>query len=82
MGEGGHSLLIPREKQKKVSKVVVVDEESQAVKKPSENSSSDSKKSDATINNQLVNNISVFTWKNLTYTIKTPHGDYVFLDNI
>ena len=55
MGEGGRGLLIPREKQKKVPKAVVADEESQAVEKPSENSRSDSEKSDATIDNQLVN---------------------------
>jgi hypothetical protein len=82
MGEGGRGLLIPREKQKKVSKAVVADEESQAVEKPSENSGSDSEKSDATIDNQLVNNTSVFTWKNLSYTVKTPHGDRLLLDNI
>jgi ABC-type glutathione transport system ATPase component len=82
MGEGGRGLLIPREKQKNVSKAVVADEESQAVEKPSENSGSDSEKSDATIDNQLVNNTSVFTWKNLTYTVKTPHGDRVLLDNV
>jgi ABC-type glutathione transport system ATPase component len=82
MGEGGRGLLIPREKQKKVSKAVIADEESQAVEKPSENSGSDSEKSDATIDNQLVNNTSVFTWKNLTYTVKTPHGDRVLLDNV
>ncbi|KID83335.1 multidrug resistance protein CDR2, partial [Metarhizium majus ARSEF 297] len=82
MGEGGRGLLIPREKQKKIPKAVVADEESQAVEKPSENSGSDSEKSDATIDNQLVNNTSVFTWKNLTYTVKTPHGDRLLLDNV
>jgi hypothetical protein len=49
MGEGGRGLPIPREKQKKVPKVVVADEESHAVEKPSENSGSDSEKSDITI---------------------------------
>ncbi|KAJ5741524.1 hypothetical protein N7533_010933 [Penicillium manginii] len=81
-GEGGRGLLIPREKQKNVSKALAADEESQAVKKPSENSGSDSENSDATIDYQLVNNTSVFTWKNLTYTVKTPHGDRVLLDNV
>lgn len=30
----------------------------------------------------LVRNESVFTWKNLTYTVKTPSGDRVLLDNV
>ncbi|KAJ5351965.1 hypothetical protein N7452_000939 [Penicillium brevicompactum] len=82
MGEGGRGLLIPREKQKKAPKAVVADEESQAIEEPSEKSGSDSEKSDATIDNQLVHNTSVFTWKNLTYTVKTPHGDRLLLDNV
>ena len=31
---------------------------------------------------KLVRNTSVFTWRNLTYTVKTPDGDRVLLDNI
>lgn len=31
---------------------------------------------------QLVRNTSVFTWKNLTYTVKTLSGDRVLLDNV
>lgn len=31
---------------------------------------------------QLVRNTSVFTWRNLTYTVKTPTGDRVLLDNV
>ncbi|GKZ43326.1 hypothetical protein AbraIFM66951_004058 [Aspergillus brasiliensis] len=30
----------------------------------------------------LVRNTSVFTWKNLTYTVKTPSGDRVLLDDV
>ncbi|PNP75260.1 hypothetical protein FNYG_11403 [Fusarium nygamai] len=30
----------------------------------------------------LVRNTSVFTWKNLSYTVKTPHGDRTLLDNV
>jgi ATP-binding cassette subfamily G (WHITE) protein 2 (SNQ2) len=30
----------------------------------------------------LVRNTSVFTWRNLTYTVKTPSGDRILLDNI
>ncbi|XPS79103.1 hypothetical protein M3J07_011108 [Ascochyta lentis] len=31
---------------------------------------------------ELVHNTSIFTWKNLTYTVKTPTGDRVLLDNV
>lgn len=31
---------------------------------------------------QLIQNTSVFTWKNLTYTVQTPHGPRVLLNNI
>ncbi|PKS10106.1 hypothetical protein jhhlp_001856 [Lomentospora prolificans] len=30
----------------------------------------------------LMRNTSVFTWKNLTYTVKTPSGDRLLLDNV
>ncbi|KAK2684961.1 ABC multidrug transporter H [Fusarium oxysporum] len=30
----------------------------------------------------LSRNTSIFTWKNLTYTVKTPSGDRVLLDNV
>ncbi|KAG5983903.1 hypothetical protein E4U55_006815 [Claviceps digitariae] len=30
----------------------------------------------------LIRNASVFTWKNLTYTVKTPSGDRLLLDNV
>lgn len=82
MGEGGRGLLIPREKQRKVPRAFIADEESQAVEKSFGSSGSDSEMSDATVANQLVHNTSVFTWKNLTYTVKTPHGDRVLLDNV
>lgn len=31
---------------------------------------------------QLMRNTSVFTWKNLTYTVKTPSGDRELLNNV
>ncbi|KAI8942075.1 hypothetical protein NX059_000174 [Plenodomus lindquistii] len=79
-GEGGRGLLIPREKQTHVPKAITADEESQVTEKPSRGS--ESEQSDATLDNQLVHNTSVFTWKNLTYTVKTPQGDRVLLDNV
>jgi hypothetical protein len=80
MGEGGRGLLIPREKQNKTKHIQVNDEESQAVEKPQ--ASSESSGSDDTLANQLIRNTSIFTWKNLTYTVKTPSGDRVLLDNV
>ncbi|KAL9602839.1 MAG: hypothetical protein Q9219_001534 [cf. Caloplaca sp. 3 TL-2023] len=44
--------------------------------------SSTSSMDEKTIENQLISNTSVFTWKNLTYTVKTPSGDRVLLDNV
>ncbi|KAF2825384.1 hypothetical protein CC86DRAFT_383276 [Ophiobolus disseminans] len=80
VGEGGTGLLIPREKQKLTKHILAKDEESQPVEKAQNDSSS--KESDETLNTQLIRNTSVFTWKNLTYTVKTPHGDRVLLDNV
>jgi ATP-binding cassette subfamily G (WHITE) protein 2 (SNQ2) len=80
MGEGGRGLLIPREKEHKTKHIHVDDEESQTLEKP--HASSESSTSDDTLTNQLIRNTSVFTWKNLTYTVKTPSGDRVLLDNV
>jgi ABC-type multidrug transport system ATPase subunit len=38
--------------------------------------------SDGAPEEDLVRNTSVFTWKNLTYTVKTSEGDRVLLDNV
>ncbi|KAF7950024.1 hypothetical protein EAE96_007327 [Botrytis aclada] len=88
---GGRSgvLLIPREKAHKNTAVLKAanagDEESQGIQeKRRENSrptSQDTKVEDNS-NNQLLRNTSVFTWKNLTYTVKTPSGDRILLDNV
>ncbi|KAF2017942.1 ABC-transporter [Aaosphaeria arxii CBS 175.79] len=81
MGEGGRGLLIPREKQKKTQHIVTSDEESQASEKGSARASPGDD-SDETLTDQLIRNTSVFTWKNLTYTVKTHTGDRVLLDNV
>lgn len=78
MGEGGRSLLIPREQQHLVKHLQPTDEESQPTEKPSAGQSG----SDDNLNSQLIRNTSIFTWKNLTYTVKTPSGDRVLLDNV
>ncbi|KAI7221258.1 pleiotropic drug resistance protein, ABC superfamily [Hortaea werneckii] len=76
-------LLIPREKQKKAQHLPQ-DEEAQkpaASGSQSEDSSIDNEKS-GNVDSQLIRNTSVFTWKNLSYTVKTPSGDRVLLDNV
>ncbi|KAJ5280475.1 ABC multidrug transporter atrF [Penicillium angulare] len=79
--ESGSCLVIPRERLDKHRQSSKLDEESQVVEKskPSENDAHDD--SDR-IENQLVRNTSVFTWKNLSYTVKTPSGDRTLLDNV
>lgn len=83
MGEGGRSLLIPREQQHVQPRAQPADEESQTNEKMGSRTASDA--SDEANNGNtpgLVANTSVFTWKNLTYTVKTPSGDRVLLDNV
>ncbi|KAJ5641655.1 ABC multidrug transporter atrF [Penicillium lividum] len=79
-GEGGTCLVIPRERLAVHNQRSKGDEEAQVQEKtkPSENDARDS----GDIENQLVRNTSVFTWKDLKYTVKTPSGDRLLLDNV
>ncbi|KAJ6023752.1 hypothetical protein N7540_004549 [Penicillium herquei] len=77
-GAGSSSLLIPREKMKQFQ--ASKDEESQSPNKESQTSRNIA--ADDQNNTDLVRNTSVFTWKNLVYTVQTPSGDRVLLDNI
>lgn len=79
--EAGPSLLIPRERLSRVRQAVKADEESQAVEKSSKSAEAEAQKQED-IDRQLVRNTSVFTWKNLSYTVKTPSGDRVLLDDV
>lgn len=79
LGEGGRSLLIPRELKHR-SKHLLQDEESQVIEKPSAGSASDT--AGGSLSSDLIRNKSIFTWKNLTYTVKTPSGDRVLLDDV
>lgn len=86
--ESGPSLLIPRDKSHIAAANHQVDEEGQNGQKevassgaPSEMMYDESSSEDAAAPN-LVRNSSIFTWKNLTYTVKTPSGDRVLLDNV
>lgn len=80
VGEGGRGLLVPREKQKKSLRALSNDEESQPVEKPK--TTSDSSDSDEEPHAQLIRNTSIFTWKSLTYTVKTASGERKLLDNV
>ena len=78
-------LLVPREKAK-ATKHLTQDEESH----PGSSNSVSSEKTQVpdegnnnnNVDSQLVRNTSIFTWKNLYYTVKTPSGDRVLLDNV
>ncbi|PNP74964.1 hypothetical protein FNYG_11688 [Fusarium nygamai] len=87
--EDGPSLLIPREHAHVSAVLRQSDEEGQTkgekkmtgsrdggVVSGDETDSSDSS------GGSLVRNTSVFTWKNLTYTVKTSQGDRLLLDNV
>lgn len=85
-------LMIPREFAKRFS-THPKDEEAQTkgeVVTSSDNSSSNVVASNAVASNdmasktegQLIQNKSVFTWKNLSYTVQTPDGPRVLLDNV
>ncbi|UPK90758.1 hypothetical protein LCI18_001693 [Fusarium solani-melongenae] len=83
--EDGPSLLIPRENAHITAALRQADEEGQASEKKAV-SNRDGVVADDTGSNSdredLVRNTSVFTWKNLTYTVKTPSGDRTLLDNV
>ncbi|KPM39862.1 Protein SNQ2 [Neonectria ditissima] len=84
--ENGPSLLIPRENAHITNSLRQVDEEGQVSEKKGVSDreggpmvEGDSDSSDVP---DLVRNTSVFTWKNLSYVVKTPSGDRTLLDNV
>ncbi|KAI4728946.1 hypothetical protein E4T49_03351 [Aureobasidium sp. EXF-10728] len=80
VGDGGRKLLIPRERQNKTTHLLQPhDEEAVQV---SEKEKDTGFESDESLESDLIRNRSIFTWKNLTYTVKTPDGDRVLLDNV
>lgn len=83
-GAKGGSLLVPREKAKKALPAVQSnDEEAQPTSEKRTDTGRPGSDSDATnVDDQLIRNTSVFTWKNLTYTVNTPSGERVLLDNV
>lgn len=81
--ERGNVLLIPSEKAAAHVNKNPVDEESPAVgdleKRPSGKTQTGQR--DA-MQGYLARGTSIFTWKNLTYSVKTPSGERVLLDNV
>ncbi|KAL6361388.1 hypothetical protein LRP88_04856 [Fusarium phalaenopsidis] len=83
--EDGPSLLIPRENAHVTAALRQADEEGQVSEKKAVNNRDGVVADDTGSNSDredLVRNTSVFTWKNLTYTVKTPSGDRTLLDNV
>ncbi|KAF5572372.1 ATPase, partial [Fusarium pseudocircinatum] len=86
--EDGPSLVIPRENAHITAALRQSDEEGQTKGEKKIMGSSDGgvvSGDDSDTSGQgmgLVRNTSVFTWKNLSYTVKTPQGDRVLLDNV
>ncbi|KAG9240033.1 putative Brefeldin A resistance protein [Calycina marina] len=79
-------LLIPREKVKNnvhMLEQAKPDEESQRPVTEKHGPRFSGNSSDHTnVDDQLVRNTSVFTWKNLTYTVNTTTGERVLLDDV
>lgn len=83
--DGGAALLIPSERAK-VARALQSDPEAQVSEKSQatgDGRSGDESAEESRKEKQaLVRNTSVFTWKNLCYTVKTPTGDRQLLNNV
>ena len=77
-------LLVPREKVTKNAHVLADDVETQVAEKEKAPASSGNSSQDTAVatDQQLIRNTSVFTWKNLSYTVSTPSGERTLLDNV
>ncbi|KAF2847107.1 opaque-specific ABC transporter CDR3 [Plenodomus tracheiphilus IPT5] len=78
---------IPREKFKQAARLRAVrhkDEEALESEKvmPNNGDPNSANADKAKLEGSLIRNTSIFTWRNLTYTVKTPSGDRKLLDNI
>lgn len=83
--ESGASLLIPRERLASHQRLSPVDEESQCTERRKVKHSSNPNESlqqPAPAEQEILQNTSIFTWKALTYTVKTSSGPRVLLDNV
>lgn len=79
--EDGPSLVIPRERAA-LRKTRRADEEQGGKTAQSSSSPSRDGSDDETNQPNLIRNTSIFTWKNLSYTVKTPQGDRLLLDDV
>ncbi|KAI9792877.1 MAG: hypothetical protein M1833_000989 [Piccolia ochrophora] len=79
-GRGGF-LLVPRENAKTERIIHGDDSEAQITEKPSSLVDTPSK-TDSAVDERLIRNTSIFTWKNLSYTVKTPSGDRTLLNDV
>ncbi|OBT82536.1 hypothetical protein VE02_09189 [Pseudogymnoascus sp. 03VT05] len=83
--ENGPRLVIPRERAQTVAAQRQIDEEGQVDEKVTP-SGSDAEATIASEEGQrqanLIRNSSIFTWRDLTYTVKTRSGDRILLDNV
>ena len=70
---------MPREKAQQVSHYTD-DEESQAKNGSASDDGAGKKNTEPKA--ELIRNTSVFTWKNLNYTVSTPQGDRQLLNNV
>nr|KAK5440522.1 hypothetical protein LTR18_007811 [Exophiala xenobiotica] len=80
----GSKMLIPRENVHKTGHILG-DVESQTKEKQIVSSDSSLKEQSPTTGDSsetLIQNSSVFTWKNLSYVVKTSHGDLKLLDDV
>ncbi|KJZ73325.1 hypothetical protein HIM_07329 [Hirsutella minnesotensis 3608] len=84
--ENGPSLLIPRENAKTIGTFNARQADKEGQTAPKEgvgHTARDNKESDSDgTPMNLIRNTSVFTWKNLSYTVKTPAGERKLLDNV
>jgi ABC-type multidrug transport system permease subunit/ABC-type multidrug transport system ATPase subunit len=79
--EGGSTLLIPRERSKFVP-LANPDEEANIKNGEVVRTSKETIKPEDDADRVLIRNTSVFTWKDLSYTVKTPEGDRLLLDKV
>ncbi|KAH7067890.1 ABC-2 type transporter-domain-containing protein [Paraphoma chrysanthemicola] len=77
------ALLIPRENRKKVTHILApADVEAQATEKPRTAAAGGETTNNGQAGTSLVRNTSIFTWRNLSYVVKTPSGDRTLLDKV
>lgn len=75
-------LLVPRDISKATAVRTPEDEESQVHEKVVVSSGSSTTQGPLAEHADLVQNTSIFTWKNLSYTVQTPAGPRVLLNNV